>query len=243
MPNVDRIPNIGLTLDWQPPGGFSSYPWYACRQNYVDRITAAGGIAWLIPLERERIDAYLDRIDGLMVTSGPFDVDPSYYRCPTRHAATVTKERRTAFEHGLMRGALDRDLPLLGIGGGHQLLNVVLGGSLLQHIPDDVANPVGHEQTNPRTEPGHRVDIVAGTRLHRISQTLALDVNSDHHQAVATVGPGVVVSATAADGVIEAIEAPDHRFVMGVQWAPEFALSAADAALFEAFLEACRGAA
>lgn len=243
MPNVDRMPNIGLTLDWQPPGGFSSFAWYACRQNYVDRTTAAGGLAWLIPHECARIEVYLDRIDGLLVTSGPFDVDPSYYRCPTRHAATVTKERRTAFEHSLMRGALDRDLPILAIGGGHQLLNVVLGGSLLQHIPDDVANSVGHEQPHPRTEAWHRVDIVPETRLHRISQTLAFDVNSDHHQAVATVGAGVVVSATAADGVIEAIEAPDHRFVLGVQWAPEFAVSAADAALFDAFLEACRGAA
>ncbi len=157
-----------------------------------------------------------------------------------KHASVTTKDRRTAFEFAITKGALDADKPVFGICGGQQLLNVVLGGTLIQHIPDEVPNALAHEQPNPRTEPGHKVAIARGTQLHRITQSDELAVNSAHHQAVKDVAPGIVIDATAPDGVIEGIEDPRRRFCIGVQWHPEYGLSEGDKRLFAAFIAACR---
>ena len=129
---------------------------------------------------------------------------------------------------------------MLGICGGQQLLNVVLGGTLIQHIPDEVPHALAHEQPNPRTEPGHKVLIERGTLLHSITKSDALEVNSAHHQAVKDVAPGVVIDARAPDGVIEGIEDPRQRFCIGVQWHPEYGLSDGDKRLFAAFIAACQ---
>src|SRR5690606_10278225 len=120
----------------------------------------------------------------------------------------TTKDKRTGFEIAITKGALERDMPVLGICGGQQLLHVVLGGTLIQHIPDAVENALAHEQPNPRNEPGHIVRIVAGTQLHRITGLDEMPVNSAHHQAADKVPDGVVVDALAPDGVIEGIEDP-----------------------------------
>jgi len=229
-----------VTLDSEEPGGYSRLPWYALRENYCAAVMRAGGLPILLPHEVEQVDAYLDRLDGLIVTGGNFDVDPSLFGDDSRHPTVKTKTRRTAFELAATRGALDRDLPLLGICGGQQLLNVVLGGTLIQHIPDEVGGALAHEQPNPRDQPGHLVRVIHGTLLRRICQTDELAVNSAHHQAAKAVGPGVVVNAIAADGVIEGIEAPARRFCLGVQWHPEYAISAGDERIFEAFVASCR---
>ena len=231
-------PLIGVTLDAEKPGGYSKFPWYALRQNYLDAIDAAGGLPVALPHEPDRVGDYLERIDALVVTGGAFDVDPCYYGGGDRHATVVTKGRRTAFEFAVTRGALERNKPVLGICGGQQLLYVVLGGRLIQHIPDTIANALAHEQPNPRDEPGHTVKIARGTRLHAIVDADALDVNSAHHQAAADAPEGVVVNATASDGVIEGIEAPAYRFCIGVQSHPEFLISEGDVKLFGAFLGA-----
>jgi putative glutamine amidotransferase len=241
-PNSEARPCIGLTLDAEPPGGYSKLPWYALRANYFRAIARAGGLPLALPHEVELAEAYLELLDGLVVTGGAFDVDPALYGDPARHPSVRTKDQRTAFELRITRAALARDLPVLGICGGQQLLNVVLGGDLVQHIPDAVAGALAHEQPNPRTEPGHAVEVAAGSRLHAIAGTTRLEVNSAHHQAAGRVGPGVVVSARASDGVVEAIEAPARRFCIGVQWHPEYAISVADEALFNALIEACRPA-
>jgi len=238
---MSRRPVIGLTLDWESAGGYSSYPWYALRENYCAAVTRAGGVAVCLPHEPAHAAHYLQIIDGLIVTGGHFDVDPALFGAAVRHARVTTKERRTAFELAVTRGALGRDLPVLGICGGQQLLNVVLQGTLIQHIPDAVPDALAHEQPGPRDRPGHRVRIVPGTLLHRVCGTDELDVNSAHHQAVADVGPGTRVNARAPDGVVEGIEAPDRRFCLGIQWHPEFTLSGADAAIFGAFVMASGG--
>ena len=208
-------PLIGVTLDAEKPGGYSKFPWYALRQNYLDAIDSAGGLPVALPHEPDRVADYLERIDALVVTGGAFDVDPSYYDGGARHATVITKDRRTAFEFAVTRGALAQDKPVLGICGGQQLLHVVLGGKLIQHIPDSIEAALAHEQPNPRNEPGHVVKVAKGTQLH-----------------------GIVVNATAPDGVIEGIEAPRYRFCIGVQWHPEFLISEGDAKLFRAFLGA-----
>jgi putative glutamine amidotransferase len=131
-------------------------------------------------------------------------------------------------------------MPVFGICGGQQLLNVVLGGTLIQHIPDEVVGALAHEQPNPRDEPGHEVEIVAGTLLHDIVGATTLQVNSAHHQAVAEVATEVEINARAPDGVVEGIEDRRYRFCLGVQWHPEFELSRGDERLFAAFVDACR---
>jgi putative glutamine amidotransferase len=233
-------PVIGLTLDSEEPGGYSKLPWYALRQNYCSAVVRAGGLPVLLPHEPDQAAAYLDRIDGLVVTGGNFDVDPSLFGASSRHPTVKTKDRRTAFELQVTKGALDRDMPVLGICGGQQLLNVILGGTLIQHIPDEVDGALPHEQPNPRTEPGHSVRLTPGTLLHRICGAEELAVNSAHHQAAKRVGDGIVVNAVAPDGVIEGIEDPRRRFCIGVQWHPEYAISVGDDRIFAAFVEACR---
>jgi putative glutamine amidotransferase len=240
MATSDPRPRIGLTLDAEPPGGYSRLPWYALRANYCAAIARAGGLPLALPHQIELAADYLDLLDGLVVTGGAFDLDPALYGARERHGSVRTKEQRTAFEWAITEAALERDLPVLGICGGQQLLNVVLGGDLIQHIPDAVPGCLAHEQPNPRTEPGHAVEVAAGTMLHRIGGCARLEVNSAHHQAAGALGPGVVVSGRAPDGVIEAIEAPQRRFCLGVQWHPEYRISAADDALFTALVEASR---
>jgi putative glutamine amidotransferase len=234
-------PVIGLTLDSEPPGGYSkTHPWYAIRENYCTAVVEAGGLPILLPHEPEQAAAYLGLISGLIVTGGAFDVDPALFGAASRHQSVTTKDRRTAFEIAVTKGALQADKPVLGICGGQQLLNVVLGGTLIQHIPDEIDNALAHEQPNPRTEPGHTVQIERGTLLHRVTQSDTLAVNSAHHQAVKDVAPGIVIDARAPDGVIAGIEDPKKRFCIGVQWHPEYGLSQGDKRLFAAFIAACR---
>src|SRR5262245_6067470 len=233
-------PVIGVTLDSEEPGGYSKLPWYALRQNYTDAVERAGGLPILLPHQPDEAEAYLDRIDGLVVTGGAFDVDPALFGAETRHATVKLKTRRTAFEIEVTKGALARNMPVLGICGGQQLLNVVLGGTLIQHIPDEIGDALPHEQPNPRTEAGHRVTVTPGTLLHRICGVDELAVNSAHHQAVKTVGQGVVVDALAPDGVIEGIESARYRYCLGVQWHPEYSISAGDEKIFDALIAAAR---
>ena len=238
---MNARPTIGLTLDAEEAGGWSKLPWYAIRRNYFSAVAEAGGLPVALPHHPELAEAYLDGLDGLVVTGGAFDVDPALYGETARHETVTLKEGRTAFELAALRGALARDMPVLGICGGEQLLAVALGGTLIQHIPDGVPGALAHEQPEPRTIPGHEVAVVPGTLLSRVVGGAAtLAVNSSHHQAVETAGTGAVVSGTAPDGVIEAIEHPGYRFCLGVQWHPEYAVDRRDPDIFHALVDAAR---
>jgi putative glutamine amidotransferase len=232
-------PVIGVTLDAEAPGGYSTYPWYALRTNYFAALAGAGGLPLALPHFSDLSDAYLDPIGALVVTGGAFDVDPLLYGEGGRHATVRLKQGRTDAELSLVRGALARKLPVLGICGGEQLLAVALGGTLVQHIPDALPGALPHEQPNPRHEAGHRIEIRPGTLLRRIVGAESMDVNSSHHQAVRDPGPAAVVNATAPDGVIEGIEDPGKRFCLGVQWHPEFLIASGDRRIFEALIAAC----
>ncbi len=237
---MSKRPVVGVTLDSEQPGGYSKYPWYAVRQNYADAIVAAGGLPIALPHDATLAEPYLDLIDALVVTGGAFDVDPSLYGEGTRHATVTLKQDRTAAELALTNGALQRNMPVLGICGGQQLLAVALGGTLIQHIPDTIPNALPHEQPNPRHEPGHAIAVTPNTLLHRIVGTVEMRVNSAHHQAVRHPGPRAIVDATAPDGVIEGIEDPAYRFCLGVQWHPEFLIDPGDRRIFDALMGACR---
>ena len=231
-------PLIGITLDSEQPGGWSSFPWYALRANYMDAIAAAGGLPIALPHDPALAAGLLARLDALLVTGGAFDVDPALYGVAEVHATVTLKNRRTAAELALLHGALALDRPILGICGGQQLLAVALGGTLIQHVPDAVPGALAHEQANPRDEPSHVVSVKPGTLLSRIVGSDTMMVNSAHHQAVATVGPHATINAIAPDGVIEGLEDGSRRFCLGLQWHPEFLIDPGDARVFDAFVAA-----
>lgn len=237
-----HTPNIGFSLDFETEPTFSKKPWYAIRQNYLTAVSDLGALALPLPHVAEQAESYIDLLDGLVVTGGAFDVPPSMYGDDTQHETVVTKDARTQFELAICKLALARNIPILGICGGQQLLAVVLGGTLIQHIPDSIENCLAHEQPNPRDEPGHSVAITPGTLLHRIVGKTDIQVNSAHHQAVDQVGNGTIINAIAPDGVIEGIELPqtDHPFCLGVQWHPEYHVTPADDLILQAFVDACR---
>lgn len=237
---MSHTTKIGLTLDHEEGGGYSLYPWYAIRANYCRSVSELGAVPLPLPHEVSMVDAYLDMIDGLITTGGNFDIPPHLYGDHDQHHTVTTKENRTAFEFAVTKGAVERGIPILGICGGEQLLNVVLGGALIQHIPDAVTTDIQHEQPNPRTEAGHSVTIQENTMLHKIVGVTAMDVNSAHHQAIRSPGNGVVVNAVAPDGVIEGIEFTSHPFCLGVQWHPEYHVTGADKKIFEAFVAAAK---
>ncbi len=234
------FPIIGLTLDVDAPRGLAKAPHYSLRATYTQAVSDAGGMPLCLPHQPEMVDAYADTIAGLIVTGGGFDVHPALYGDNTKHETVQTKEGRTHFELAIVKAMLARNKPVLGICGGQQLINVILGGTLIQHIEDEVKDSLLHEQPNPRTEPGHKVKLAAGSLLQRIIGKDELPVNSAHHQAVKSVGAGIVVNAVAPDGVIEGIEDPRYRFCLGVQWHPELNVTEGDGKILQAFVAAAR---
>jgi putative glutamine amidotransferase len=234
------ILRVGFTLDFEEggKGQYSLYPWYAMRENYLTSISNLGAMPVPLMHEVALVEEYLTLIDALVVTGGDFDVSPELYGQAIQSDTVSLKERRTMFELAMIRGALERNMPILGICGGQQLLAVAMGGTLIQHIPDTIENPLAHEQPNPRNEAGHAVKIEKNTLLHDIVGKETIMVNSAHHQAVESVGQGGIINAVAEDGVIEGMEYPDYKFCIGVQWHPEFHITGADTAIFEAFVVA-----
>jgi putative glutamine amidotransferase len=216
---VSARPRIGISLDAD-----TSHGRYELKRTYVEAVLGAGGLPILVPfLTVEQDEDYLGLIDGLVLSGGGFDVPPALYGEESREVCGPLIPERTETELRLVRAALARRVPVLGVCGGMQLLNVALGGSLFQDLPAD-AGIEGHQQPAPKDVPSHDVEVAAGTRLAALVGAGRLRVNSTHHQAVKVVGPELVVSARAMDGVVEGIELPGHPFAIGVQWHPEAAL-------------------
>lgn len=212
---------------------------------YVRAVEAAGGVPVLLApyLTAHARAALWPRLDALVLTGGG-DVDPARFgEAPHPRLADVSPER-DALEYELIDRALADRTPVFGICRGLQVLNVALGGSLWQDVPER-GGPVVHTQQAPRAQPTHAVKILGeGTRLGAIVGTAELDVNSFHHQAIKRLGHGLRETAWAADGVIEAIETEDadERFLLAVQWHPEDLVEhdAAARALFAAVVHAAR---
>lgn len=230
-------PIVGITLgDGDEPG------LHSMREDYVRSVEQADGVPVVLPPVRPG-DAglVLDRLDGLLL-SGGVDLDPSLYgRAPHPKLGRVNR-RRDDFELALVREALERDIPTFGICRGQQVLNVARGGTLVQDIPSEWTGAMGHDARGRRWRRAHDVDILPGTRLHALLRRDSVAVNSFHHQAVADVGDGLVVSARSRDGVVEGLEMPGRRFVVAVQWHPESFWNREDSfrLLFDAHVEACR---
>jgi putative glutamine amidotransferase len=221
----DRRPRIGIcTALEQARWTVWDQEAYLLNRSYVDAIQAAGGLVLMLPpdpLSVEEPDGVLDVLDGLILAGGA-DIDPASYGEDAHAQTTGTWPERDSYEVALARRALERDIPLLGICRGMQLMNVARGGTLIQHLPEDV----GHE--DHRRAPGsfdgadHDVRLADGSLAARAAGEVDHGTKSHHHQAIARLGEGLVETGwSTLDELPEAIEDPGLRFALGVQWHPE----------------------
>ncbi len=228
-------PLIGICPNFKLVGGKNGY---FLHPHYASIVTGSGALPVILPLVSSRQEAreYLERVDGVMLTGGA-DIDPTHYGQAARHPDQIAPRERTESDFSYAREAKDRGMAVLGICLGAQSLNVAFGGSLLQHIPDDVPGALAHEDGAE-----HTIRIEPGTVLARVLGVESATVNSYHHQGIGDVAPGFRVSARSPDGIVEAIERPDHPFFIGVHWHPE-RLQASDTTrkLLRGFVDATRG--
>jgi putative glutamine amidotransferase len=215
------------------------------KRDYVASLERAGAEVRELTPGRDALPAALDGCDGVLLTGGA-DVDPAEYGDAARHPTVELAPERDAYELLLARLALSRDLPLLAICRGAQVLNVAAGGTLIQDLPSQHPTTLSHAVTEPGNAIAHDVTVAPNTCLALLlagphGDGQRLPVNSRHHQSVKDTAPGFIVSATAPDGVIEAIEKPDARFCVGVQWHPEnFWQTGEFGGLFGGLVEAAR---
>jgi putative glutamine amidotransferase len=191
--------------------------------TYTNALEAAGAAPVVLPpLGEETIDHLLDGMDALCFSGGP-DVDPAEYGADPDECLGPTWRRLDRFELALARAADEREMPVLGICRGCQVLNVARGGDLIQHLGTaEVDDPLHHRQRYRGERWTHRIEIEPGSVLAEAVGTTELEVNSFHHQAVHTLGRGLRASAHAPDGLVEAIEDPARPFFLGVQWHAEY---------------------
>ena len=226
---------IGITAYAEPSVRWGAWdvPAAVIPLAYVQQVEAAGGRALLVPPSEDGIEETLDVLDGVLFSGGS-DIDPVEYGQDAHPETTGTRPERDRGELALLRAALDRDMPVLAVCRGSQVLNVARGGDLVQHLPEVVGDEK-HKQT-PGVFADHEVDVKEGTRLGSLLGERA-PVKSHHHQGFGKVGEGLVESAWADDGTLEALEDPEKRFAVGVLWHPE---EGEDGALFRALVDEAR---
>ena len=234
-----KKPIIGITLDLATDSDKYSYswrPWYALRRDYSNMVTKFGGIPLFLPCCAD-INELLDVVDGLIIPGCDEDINPKFYGQEITSDKIKINDERANFELNLTKEAIKRNMPVFGICNGLQVINVVLGGTLIQHIPDTHSSHINHEQPAPKHVPTHPIIIEKDTLLASLSDSSIVDINTTHHQAIDKVADGLKISAKAPDGIIEAVESPDHRFLVGVQWHSEYQNTELDARLFKRLIE------
>ena len=209
--------------------------------DYVDAVAEAGGMPIMLPHVEDGVEEILRAVDGLLLTGGE-DVSPELYG-ETPHSTVVTVDQtRDSFEIAVVREAMARNVPLLAICRGIQVLNVAGGGSLIQDIDTQVESPVPHRHLDSFEDPSHAIDLAANSTLAQVLGATRVQVNSGHHQAVKVVAPGLRAVAWAKGGLIEGLESASGGWVVGVQWHPEMMARRhpQQARLFRALVEASR---
>ncbi|HTT09046.1 MAG TPA: gamma-glutamyl-gamma-aminobutyrate hydrolase family protein [Gammaproteobacteria bacterium] len=231
-----RHPLIGLTTY-----GRNADNRYTLPAEYLEAVRRAGGVPVLLAPGEERWRELIDVIDAIILTGGG-DVDPEHYSGRAHPLNYAIDAERDAAELAIGRHAIDAGLPTLGICRGAQILNVVRGGTLIEHIPDEVGEKVLH-RAPPREPVPHSVSVKPGSKLAQITEALEFEIASWHHQALRDVASGFSVVAHAADGTVEAIEMPEHPWLIAVQWHPELtaATDSTQQRLFDAIVNAARG--
>jgi putative glutamine amidotransferase len=238
--SVRQKPVIGITGDFRPERfNAAALSWF--NTGYYDSVAAAGGIPLLLPPidDEAAVIRYLDTVSGIVLAGCSLDLDPTRMKQHLHPSVRVMPKRREDFDRRITELAIQRRIPILAIGSGMQLVNVLCGGTLHLHIPEDVPRAIHHRdpvEQNLR----HVLEIVPGTRLDAIYGPGEVRVNSAHHMAVRDLAGRFRVSAACPDGVIEAYESiEDDWFCLGVQWHPESGTaSALDLQIFEAFIDA-----
>ena len=230
-----KKPLIGITLDSEESGDYSKFPWYALRQNYLDSIYAFGGIPFPLFHNIQSIGELSDKLDGLIITGGNFDINPKLYSKNNLRSGII-KSKRTEFEICIFEKFFKIKKPILGICGGEQLINVACGGTLIQDIKSEKPSSINHEQQKPRNKTSHVIKIKEDTKLYEIIKKNEIFVNSAHHQSIEVLGEKLIECAKAEDSIIEAIEHIEHPWCIGVQWHPEFLITPSDKLLFKHFI-------
>lgn len=220
-----RKPIIGITPSpVEEVLSHGTFTRYAMASTYTEAVEAAGGVPFVIPPQSGNIDEIIGTIDGLLLSGGA-DVNPEIYGDDTVHARTYgVNALRDELELALVRRAVENDVPVLCICRGIQILNVALGGTLIQDIPDQYATDLEHSQHKAgiaASEPGHTVNVTPGSLLAQTYDSESIEVNSFHHQALRDIAPSLVVNAVAPDEIVESVSRPDSNWILGVQWHPE----------------------
>ncbi|TKW61842.1 MAG: gamma-glutamyl-gamma-aminobutyrate hydrolase family protein [Blastochloris viridis] len=234
--NSGTRPVIGIWMDWTAKSSFSPRPHYAIREGYFQAVWDAGGMPIGIPLLETGSHAYLNHVAGVVVPGGDY---PSPSRWYGDDHGIRDEHPRTVVNEQLIRDMLAMDKPFLAICAGHQELAAATGGLLYWRVKESLPGAKNH-RIDALEETSHDIDVLPGSLLHKLVGTERFAVNSHHHEAVRSLGDGLIVSGRSPDGVIEAIEVPGKKFALGVQWHPEFGLSEADHALFVGLVNAAR---
>lgn len=236
-------PLIGIPTATMTPRDPSRPHGYYCYDGYPQAVAASGGTPVLVPLldDVSALGEIYRRLDGLLLTGGA-DVDPAIYGESSHPQLGPGDKAKDRVEMRLIHWALEDDLPLLAICRGQQVLNVALGGTLYQDIASQVPGSLSHHPPGQsRDFIAHSIDVEPASRLDSILQCRSLGVNSLHHQAIRDLAPGLVITARASDGIVEAVESPAHRFVVAVQFHPEELYRADERMrrLFSSLVQAC----
>lgn len=234
--NITGIPIVGITTYGRDADKKFSLP-----AEYVDSVRRAGGIPVLLPPGETNLATLLAQVNGLILAGGG-DLDPTHYDGNGHETIYMLDEERDRTELAMARYVVSQEIPTLGICRGAQVVNVALGGTLIEHLPDEVGESILH-RLPPRNPASHAIDIDPSSQLAGILAESRIDSASWHHQAIRRIGEGLDIVAWATDGTVEAAEMEGHPWLVTVQWHPE--LTAANdpvqQRLFDAFVEACRG--
>jgi putative glutamine amidotransferase len=217
-------------------------PQFVSQRQYADAILEAGGLPVIPPAmtDEAALDQLVELADALVLPGGAFDIDPALYGEERHEKCGELKPERTNLERALLVRAEKKGIPILGVCGGMQLMNVSRGGTLWQDLDAQLGTPVGHQQKGPKHEAAHAVIVKHGSRLSTWVQGSDLPVNSTHHQAVKKLGERLVPTAKSSDGIVEAFEDPEEPFYVGVQWHPESMREAPHRAIYRGLVDAAR---